>query len=260
MGVYFGKKKICSLFSDYALKEPGSSMNRKLKDLVDKYRNGHDVGECRMVVNTKIGNVVDYSQFKKNDSGVYELNVGKDSYFDGWVLANGDMFLKKDFPIAFETYKTGDTDDFFRVPSVENFFRLNPGETKDNPIEHVEYRHQTYHHRHEILGSGTVDEMDFNNGLSVVLSKKHSDTTAVQEVDGQILPILCPGYNNGRDYNDFSKSNPPEKMSPYSIDLNIPYSVIYGKTTDHAGTEESTEAYPAYNKVFCVVYIGSVRT
>lgn len=177
MGLYLGKRKICSLVQDdFLLNEESSYYKSGRNILLEMYKESK-IGECRLVADPKIGDIVDYGKFKVSD-GVYSLNISETESFDGWVLCDGKKFSKTDFPRAWEIYKKNSTDTWFQVPLMKNFVRMNPGTMASGACGEVGYSHPVPAHSHTITGSSDSGSVDLESSLSVVLSKKHSDTTA----------------------------------------------------------------------------------
>ena len=76
MGLYLGKRKICSLVQDdFLLNEKSSYYKSGRNILLEMYKESK-IGECRLVADPKIGNIVDYGKFKVSD-GVYSLNISE---------------------------------------------------------------------------------------------------------------------------------------------------------------------------------------
>lgn len=175
--------------------------------------------------------------------------------FDGWVVPDGSKFSKSDFPAAYTVYG-GASAEWFAVPDLKKFFKLNPGTNRERPTEAVARRHVVARHSHSLGAAGHLaNDIVIKNAISAYESTAHGNVDAVADVGGVPVPYLCPGYNPTEStFYDFSSDPVQRHISPFAVDARFTSTALLPEQTDDAG--EASEAYPTHVALPVLLYIG----
>lgn len=260
MGVYFavdsrhGRKvaNVCAQVMDPAPGSPPGRFRKRLEMMVQELLPEPDIGQLQFVATPDASRAFRSDLFTSS-GGVWRYKW--EETFDGWVFPDGSKFLKADFPEAYAVYG-GESGEWFRVPNLANFFKLNPGLNRSQATQSVARRHVVAQHSHAMGSDEPIpNDIVIENAISVYESPAHGNIAAVENVGGVPVPYLCPGYNPANsDYYDFSSDPVQDYVSPFAVDAVFTSNALLPDQTDEAGT--SNEAYPTHVRLPVLVYIG----
>lgn len=165
--------------------------------------------------------------------------------FDGWVYTDGARYNRRDFPEAYELFKTldGSDDSSFVVPKFNSFFRANPGNiTNENQLSSIPYKNMLPEHTHT--------SADFSQISSDTLEQK-----LTLKLDSALT-----GISDGKRVHEGFSGTVQSYLSVFSInvlDSNVKFT--FNRTSNpifNGDTLTETETYPKHVLVQSMVYIG----
>lgn len=164
--------------------------------------------------------------------------------FDGWVYTDGSRYNRRDFPEAYELFKTleGSDDSSFVVPRFDSFFRANPGNIiNENQLSSIPYKNMLPEHTHT--------SADFSQ-----ISNDSIDQKVILTLDSSRR-----GDGKGRIHSDFN-GKAASYLSVFSINVlnnNVNFSFNRSSNPMNSGNFlNETETYPKHVLIQSMVYIG----
>lgn len=171
-----------------------------------------------------------------NNNSLRNVDISKDS-FDGYVIPNGTTFSCRasQFKQACLTYAGNENATEFTVPSLDSFFKCNPGIQKTDAMEHFQHQVGIKQHNH----SGKIQTDYTINPLYLNLGQAHQFTSSTGNA---VKGFVHSGYGSNSTF---------ANLSVVSIEIQAQTEKITVKPI-----ENDDEPYPNYNDIQALVYIG----